>query len=377
MTDNRVQPVIDNHESENYSRFLTAPYVPYVVPFIVVLFVCLVVNTTLYTIRVKPPKEYIFGSFDSEITTREDDIHIIMTVCNGGDDKEVRDQRRYQETRDLLQTMQNHGIDARDTKPIQVHLFADEPVTLSKFLNESLINVSKLNLNLYNLITVTTSKNLDINLFRPCASARLYTPLLFQNANSSMPKMVLYLDTDVLITKPLRSLWTNVSISFERHQKALFSLAQECMNLNGGGFWYKGVPGVKVTDDTRNGTQRVVLPYPKGTCGLNSGVMVAHLDRWVQFNFVAMVQEQVAFAAKHKLQMPYGDQGILNAMVSRFRERWVELPCNWNVRTDTYEDCLKTYRQEGGGIVHGNRAIFYRRNLNPLFKELLEYFINI
>lgn len=53
--------------------------------------------------------------------------------------------------------------------------------------------------------------------------------------------------------------------------------------------------------------------------------------------------------------MPYGDQGISNAMSA---SGIVELGCEWNLRVDLLPECIHNYRNNSGGILHGNRGLF-------------------
>ena len=178
-----------------------------------------------------------------------------------------------------------------------------------------------------------------------------------------IPDRILYLDSDTLVTTHLRKLWDNATKQFDEQPAALFAMAQESLIKDcdeKAGFIYKDIPEAKVTITEANGdvVGSYISPYPIGTCGYNSGVMFAHLKRWQEQDFPSMINEQVAVASKYNIKMPFGDQGILNAMAARFPERLMELSCVWNMRSDLIGECLDVFRDNGGGIVHGNRHIF-------------------
>ena len=126
---------------------------------------------------------------------------------------------------------------------------------------------------------------------------------------------------------------------FDDHPDALFAMVRESEDDVADDVChcglYKGYREANVTTisnnaNKHNGTEDLtqttyVCPAPLGSCGYNSGVLFAHLHRWQDFNFASMIEEQITFATKHEYHMPYGDQGILNAMAGRFPERLLDL----------------------------------------------------
>lgn len=299
-------------------------------------------------------------------------IHVLLAACNGGDEGEQRDQRRYKETANLLQTIQLRGKikEGSDKKNnIIVHILTDNTTELSAILNQEIYDLSSLDYRLHEMIY---SEGQDVNLFRACASARIYAAEIFNRSGIPIPEAVIYLDTDTLVTKPLWYLWNETIDSLRQNTDLLFALAPEATQSSN--CWYPVEPmfttSVNVTDPQTNLTQ-TIFAYPKDSCGYNTGVMVAPLRRWLRQNFTSMIKEQIDFAVKHGLDLPWGDQGILNAMASRFPERLMTLSCHWNYRTDFYDDCFDTYFKEGGGILHGNRHIFYNINQETSLDKIL------
>eukprot|EP00571_Detonula_confervacea_P002892 CAMPEP_0172330470 /NCGR_PEP_ID=MMETSP1058-20130122/61415_1 /TAXON_ID=83371 /ORGANISM="Detonula confervacea, Strain CCMP 353" /LENGTH=431 /DNA_ID=CAMNT_0013047685 /DNA_START=173 /DNA_END=1465 /DNA_ORIENTATION=- len=392
------------------------------------------------------------------IHSTDEPIHILITVCNGGNDEDTQSMIRYRETDGLLRTIQRYGMQT-PSETIIVHVFTDDVSTLNEnFLKSSSTSrlIDRLDVRVYKmpqsmiryretdgllrtiqrygmqtpsetiivhvftddvstlnenfLKSSSTSRlidRLDVRVykmplqpsasdnyhrFRRCASARLYAPYLFQStitgyeggagdsSNSSsvdpLPDRILYLDTDTLVTTPLRRLWESATTMFDEHPNALFAMAQECgldQHAIMGGYdtAYRGYAGENVTVD---GKPQLIYTLPAGTCrGYNSGVLFVHLHRWQTQDFSSMVLEQGSYARDHNYEdkMLYGDQGILNAIAARFPERLLELPCFWNMRSDSVPYCLPRYIENGGGILHGNKRKFYTTPHAKLLHDFL------
>ncbi|KAL7487304.1 hypothetical protein ACHAW6_012903 [Cyclotella cf. meneghiniana] len=290
------------------------------------------------------------GAFDHG----DDPVHVLITVCGSRSN-----MKYYDEAMELLLTIQRYGTGGgggavddegmRGHGGIIVHLFTDNVKLMKLRIHHGNPTVAsllgRLDIRVYRL---REPRGRDtFNLFRKCASARLFAPQIFEAAGYQLavnatthaaskalkiPQRIIYLDSDVLVTTSLRKLWDNATISFEEHPDALFAMARENSLSN-------------------DNCKETNMCY-------NSGVLFAHLHRWIQRHFTDMVHEQIDYASKNNVEMPYGDQGILNAMSGRFPKRSLEIGCEWNLRTDTIGKCLDTYRNNGGGILHGNRGLF-------------------
>mmetsp|Transcript_32829 Transcript_32829/g.60515 ORF Transcript_32829/g.60515 Transcript_32829/m.60515 type:complete len:460 (-) Transcript_32829:148-1527(-) len=320
----------------------------------------------------------------------EEPIHILITVCNGGNNaQEVQSMVRYHEAVDLLITIQRYGMrkssfadddddcstnNSTDVvassscdETIIVHIFTDDAAMLSElFLQQSPTSelIDRLDIRVYNMPT-RESVTHDYNKYRSCASARLYAPHLFESIakgrrnNESdvdvsviLPERVLYLDTDTLATAKLRPLWETSTTMFDSNPDALFAMSQVCiLRWEMGPYFHRGYAGENVTQS--DNMTELVYTVPNGTCaGYNSGVLFAHLHRWQRRNFTRMVSEQELHATNHNYVMPFGDNGILNAMGARYPERLLELPCYWNMRIESLNACYKEYMGNGGGVLH-------------------------
>lgn len=296
--------------------------------------------------NLKVVNETRWGNHDSE------PIHVLLIACNGGNKKDKKDQRRYVETGHLLKSIQINDSFLKEGPNVIVHVFTDDKVALSAHLEQEKYGLlSTFDYHIHELVSL---ENEDVNLFRPCASARLYAPALFEKNGIPVPETVIYLDSDTIVTASLQSLWLDTRKAFRENKELLYAMVPETYKPDDKCF-YRKLNRTSVTIvDQKDDSNRTVFSYPEGTCGFNSGVMVAPLRRWVSKSFTNMVKEQINFAKKYDLFMPFGDQGILNGMAARHPEQLLELSCRWNLRRQTSKDCFDTYVLEQGGIVHGN-----------------------
>ena len=354
---------------------------------------------------------FFVGYYSTKTSNNDNDdpIHILITVCNGkADIDQGSTMVRYQEVADLLITIQRYGMcrdnnftSSRTTngqsnedqikspgEQIIVHIFTDNVDTLNGNFLQTLPTsnlIDKLDVRVYPM--PKPEEGSDYNKYRACASSRLYAPHLFEASATKLgtmkndkeksidddilPERVLYLDTDTLVTTQLRELWETFTAAFKEYPNALFAMTQECiLRKEMGDYFFIGYAGENVTG--ADGNTHFVYTIPNGTCGgYNSGVMFAHLHRWRNKYFSEMVLEQESFAARHNLDMKFGDQGILNAMAARFPERLLEMPCYFNMRTDSMNSCLPHYFDNGGGILHGNRGLFHHNSAVKLLHDYL------
>lgn len=315
----------------------------------------------------------------------EEDIHVLITVCNSDRIEDHRTMQRYREVAGLLTTIQRYGMTNVDERII-VHIFADDPATLNEQFLQALPTsklIDRLDSRVY-AIPTAESRDHDYNKYLHCASTRLYAPHLFRVAlgdsgdESNIPERVIYLDTDTLVTTPLRKLWQSSTAAFNEHPNALFAMAQECLlRPEMGEFYHTGYTGQNVTD--LDGDVHFIYALPNGTCqGYNSGVLFANLHRWQRNNFSDIVSEQESYAKRFNFHMLFGDQGIFNMISARYPEYHLELPCFWNMRIDTWTSCFSHYVNNGGGILHmqsKHRDAFYHNQ--SLATTLRSYLIRV
>lgn len=234
-----------------------------------------------------------------------------------------------------------------------------------------------------------------------CASARLYTPKLFQFANVPLPDRLLYIDSDCLVTTELNSLWEYATAQFQAHPQTIFMIAQESRpeDTHHQGLLSCCAP-VEVTLKGESQPTTIHM-LPSSTKGLNSGVMVMDMKQWDERNLKAMVNHTLQFEQDYKdqgIEIMYGDQGVLNFIAAQAENEavwkdywqqhalpstppppaWLELPGHWNLRWDNYLGGLAGLQQQGGGIFHGNRRQFAQDKddvsppMNPnVFKALI------
>ena len=354
---------------------------------LVVLCIVVLIRSTIYIRHgstivlsgiIPSPNNYTSAKIDSDY---DDPIHILITVCNGGNSDEQKSMSRYAEFIGLVRTIQRYGYGMTQqpqqnisSPGIIVHVFTDDASHLQKLLQQPLTSkiIDRLDIRVHDIVKEPKSTN-DYDRYRKCASARLYAQYLFQSAGETLPERFLYLDTDTLVTAPLRQLWQYATEMFNKHPDALFAMVQECQMtedmVNAGA---RGHQGENIT--ALDGTSHLIFAMPKGSClGYNSGVLFAHLHRWQVRDFPSMVLEQEAHARTYNYEssMKFGDQGILNTMAARFPERLVELPCYWNMRSDSMQTCLPHWIKNGGGILHGNRRKFHTSANAKLLREFL------
>eukprot|EP00795_Rhopilema_esculentum_P006671 gene6671-12227_t len=122
-------------------------------------------------------------------------------------------------------------------------------------------------------------------LFKPCASQRLFFPLLLKDVDS-----IIYVDTDVLMLRPPEDLWGFFS-RFNNTQLAGMAPEGEVDAIG----WYN---------------RFARHPY-YGRLGVNSGVMLMNLTRMRRNNW----NDDVYPIYKHyRYDITWGDQDILNIM---------------------------------------------------------------
>ncbi|XP_039988459.1 glucoside xylosyltransferase 1-like isoform X3 [Xiphias gladius] len=192
-------------------------------------------------------------------------------------------------------------------------------------------------------------------LFKPCASQRLFLPLILKDVDS-----LLYVDTDILFLQSVEDIWTLLSQFNSSH---LAAMAPEHEEPRIG--WYN---------------RFARHPY-YGKTGINSGVMLMNMTRLREKRFkndmttVALRWEEILMPLlqKYKLNITWGDQDLLNIIFHHNPESLYVFPCQWNYRPDhcIYGSNCQQAEKEGVFILHGNRGV-YHDDKQPAFRAIYE-----
>ncbi|KAM4733553.1 glucoside xylosyltransferase 1 isoform 4-T4 [Anableps anableps] len=192
-------------------------------------------------------------------------------------------------------------------------------------------------------------------LFKPCASQRLFLPLILKQVDS-----LLYVDTDILFLRPVEDLWGLLS-QFNVSQLAAMAPEHEEPRIG----WYN---------------RFARHPY-YGKTGVNSGVMLMNMTR-IREKFFKNDMTSIALQwgeilmpllQKYKLNITWGDQDLLNIIFHHNPESLYVFSCQWNYRPDHcfYGSNCQQAEEEGVFILHGNRGV-YHNDKQPAFRAVYE-----
>ncbi|CAL8103607.1 unnamed protein product [Calicophoron daubneyi] len=121
-------------------------------------------------------------------------------------------------------------------------------------------------------------------------------------------KKVIALDTDLLFNQNVHDLWS-IFEEFDDHQ------------MIGGAF--------ELTDNLQR--DMATPEYPILETGINSGVLLLHLERMRKFNWSTASVELTKEIISSKKGLRYSDQDVYNTFLHNNRHFFYELPCKWNV----------------------------------------------
>ncbi len=183
------------------------------------------------------------------------------------------------------------------------------------------------------------------NLFKPCASQRLFFPYLIESTDR-----VLYVDTDILFLRPIDDLWSLFD-GFKPEQLAALAPEGEVPALN----WYKRF------------AQHPYYP----PLGVNSGVMLMDLAK---MRAAGWRERMLAYRKQYK-SIPWGDQDLINIFFAESPAMLHLFSCEWNFRPDhcMYGSNCKAAEERGISIVHGNRQSFHG-DKQPTFRAVYDAF---
>uniref|UniRef100_A0A671QIP5 Glucoside xylosyltransferase 1 n=1 Tax=Sinocyclocheilus anshuiensis TaxID=1608454 RepID=A0A671QIP5_9TELE len=161
-------------------------------------------------------------------------------------------------------------------------------------------------------------------LFKPCASQRLFLPMMLKEVDS-----LLYVDTDVLFLQPVELIWDMLTHF--------------------------------------NSTHRFSRHSYYGKTGINSGVMLMNLTRMRMTQFkngmtsVGLHWDELLMPLlqEYKLNITWGDQDLINIIFHYNPEMVFTFPCHWNYRPDhcIYGSNCILAEEEGVLMLHGNRGV--------------------
>ncbi|XP_062990066.1 glucoside xylosyltransferase 1 isoform X2 [Elgaria multicarinata webbii] len=285
------------------------------------------------------PERYDFLKMPSE------KMHLAVVACG----------ERLEETVTMLKSAIIFSI-----KPLQFHIFAEDPLH-SDFKGKlnSLGYQEKFNYTLYPITFPTENAAEWKKLFKPCASQRLFLPLILSDVDS-----LLYVDTDILFLRPVDDIWSFLK-KFNSTQIAAMAPEHEEPRIG----WYN---------------RFARHPY-YGKTGINSGVMLMNMTRIRRKYFkndmttVRLRWEEILMPLlkKYKLNITWGDQDLLNIMFFHNPESLFVFPCQWNYRPDhcIYGSNCQEAEKEGIFILHGNRGV-YHDDKQPAFRALYDVIKN-
>ncbi|XP_028810643.1 glucoside xylosyltransferase 1 [Denticeps clupeoides] len=243
-------------------------------------------------------------------------------------------------------------------KAMKFHIFAEDE--LHHGFKEALdawpsLYRSKFNYTVYPITFPGDHEGDWKKLFKPCASQRLFLPIILKDVDS-----LLYVDTDILFLQPVEDMWAMLS-QFNGTQLAAMAPEHEEPRIA----WYN----------------RFARHPFYGTTGVNSGVMLMNLSRIKEAHFkndmttVGLRWEELLMPLlqKYKLNITWGDQDLINIIFHFNPEKLFVFPCHWNFRPDhcIYGSNCSPAKQQGVFILHGNRGV-YHDSRQPAFRAIYE-----
>ncbi|XP_054656338.1 glucoside xylosyltransferase 1 isoform X3 [Dunckerocampus dactyliophorus] len=270
-------------------------------------------------------------------------IHLAVVACG----------ERLEETLNMLKSAVLFSV-----KHLQLHIFAEDQlhVDFVEVLESWPAFIrSRFNYTVYPISFPSENAAEWKKLFKPCASQRLFLPLILKDVDS-----LVYVDSDILFLQPVDRLWAYLS-HFNALQLAAVAPEHEEPRIA----WYN---------------RFARHPY-YGKTGINSGVMLMNLTRMRNVFFkndmtsVGLRWEELLMPLlqKYKLNITWGDQDLLNIIFHYNPEFLLEFPCQWNYRPDhcIYGSNCASAESDGIYILHGNRGV-YHDHKQPSFRSVYD-----
>jgi UDP-xylose:glucoside alpha-1,3-xylosyltransferase len=184
------------------------------------------------------------------------------------------------------------------------------------------------------------------NLFRPCASQRLFLPYALPHLNK-----IIYVDVDSVFLRPVFEIWNEFIKFSDEHIGGLAGEVEEA--YQGGYAKYKHF-------------KRPLYPRP---AGLNSGVLFMDLEKMRQIPWLKLLSDALS---TYKAYIKLGDQDLLNIFFYLRNTTYYRLPCSFNYRTDNCPFNCSEASQNGVAILHANRKIINLKNVKHPFRNIFE-----
>ncbi|KAK2509310.1 hypothetical protein MC885_015609 [Smutsia gigantea] len=207
-------------------------------------------------------------------------MHLAVVACG----------ERLEETVTMMKSAVIFSI-----KPLWFHIFAEDQLHDSfKGILDSWSFLQTFNYSLYPITFPSENAAEWKKLFKPCASQRLFLPLILKEVDS-----LLYVDTDILFLRPVDDIWSLLK-KFNSTQIAAMAPEHEEPRIG----WYN---------------RFARHPY-YGKTGVNSGVMLMNVTRMRRKYFkndMTTVRLRwgdilMPLLKKYKLNITWGDQDLLN-----------------------------------------------------------------
>ncbi|KAL0967184.1 hypothetical protein UPYG_G00248840 [Umbra pygmaea] len=276
-------------------------------------------------------------------STRSEHMHLAVVACG----------QRLEETLAMLKSAVMFSI-----KPLCLHIFSDDQLRPSFVQSLELWPGpfrSRFNYTMYPITFPHQNAGEWKKLFKPCASQRLFLPLILKDVDS-----LVYVDSDILFLQPVDALWALLA-RFNATQLAAMAPEHEEPRIA----WYN---------------RFARHPY-YGRTGINSGVMLMNVSR-IRAKFfkndmtsVGLKWEELLMPLlqKYKLNITWGDQDLLNIIFHHNPECLLEVPCHWNYRPDhcIYGSNCAPAEKEGVFILHGNRGVYHDLK-QPAFRAVYD-----
>ncbi|XP_077355646.1 glucoside xylosyltransferase 1 isoform X2 [Festucalex cinctus] len=292
-----------------------------------------------YIMRQRSQLEVVAGQSRAHPTR----MHLAVVACG----------ERLEETVTMLKSAVLFSIER-----LQMHIFAEDQ--LHAGFMEALESWpafirSRFNYTVYPIRFPSGNAAEWKKLFKPCASQRLFLPLILKDVNA-----LVYVDSDILFLQPVDRLWDFLS-RFDSAQLAAMAPEHEEPRIA----WYS----------------RFARHPFYGRTGVNSGVMLMNLTRMRNGFFkndmtsVELRWEELLMPLlqKYKLNITWGDQDLLNIIFHYNPELLLEFPCQWNYRPDhcIYGSNCASAEDNGVYVLHGNRGVYHDRK-QPAFRAVYE-----
>uniref|UniRef100_A0A8D0H126 Glucoside xylosyltransferase 1 n=1 Tax=Sphenodon punctatus TaxID=8508 RepID=A0A8D0H126_SPHPU len=277
--------------------------------------------------------------YSSVKTWNAEKMHLAVVACG----------ERLEETVTMLRSAIIFSV-----KPLQFHIFAEDQLHNGfKGILDVLPYQEKFNYTLYPITFPTENAAEWKKLFKPCASQRLFLPLILKDVDS-----LLYVDTDILFLRPVDDIWYFLK-KFNSTQIAAMAPEHEEPRIG----WYN----------------RFARHPFYGITGINSGVMLMNMTRIRRKYFkndmttarLRWGEILMPLLKKYKLNITWGDQDLLNIIFFHNPECLFVFPCQWNYRPDhcIYGSNCQEAEEEGIFILHGNRGV-YHDDKQPAFRSV-------